>query len=123
MTLPTTAEARTRNTLGKAVHPAAIRRLHELFPNARVVVEHMAYPRLLPRGERKMGRRYYANPARETRVYIDLDGDRAAFRRGRGGWVWGLAVCHPEDNFDRRKGINIAFRRALDSARGKARHN
>jgi hypothetical protein len=68
-----------------------------------------------------MGRRCYPNPERITRVWIDIDGDHEAFQRSRAGWVCGTATCHPEDNFDRRKGIDLAFRRALTAVRTKAR--
>jgi len=107
-------QARERNArvLGKAVHPAALARLHELYPNARVSVEHEATPVELPHGTQKMSRRFYQRPSHETRVFIDLDGD------GRpGAPIFGTATCHHEDNFDRRKGIELAFRRALDIAR------
>lgn len=101
---PTFAEERNARVLGKAVHPAALRRLHELFPNARVSVRHEATP----------SERFYKRPSHKTRIYIDLDGDRRP-----GGTVFGTATCHHEDNFDRRKGIALAFRRALDIARAQ----
>lgn len=108
----TAAQERNARVLGKAVHPAALARLHELFPDARVAVEHEATPVELPHGTQKMSRRVYQRPSHETRVFIDLDGDRRP-----GGTIFGTATCHHEDNFDRRKGIELAFRRALDIAR------
>lgn len=107
-------QARERNArvLGKAVHPAALDRLHELFPEARCSVEHEATPVELPHGTQRMSRRFYQRPSHETRVFIDLDGDRRP-----GGAIFGTATCHHEDNFDRGKGIELAFRRALDIAR------
>lgn len=106
------AKERNARVLGKAVHPAALARLHELFPSARVNVEHEATPVELPHGTQKMSRRFYQRPSHETRVFIDLDGDKRP-----GGTIFGTATCHHEDNFDRRKGIELAFRRALDIAR------
>lgn len=107
-------QARERNArvLGKAVHPDALARLHELFPEAHVSVQHESYVRELPHGEMRMGRRCYPNPERETHVLIEL-GD---------GYppIMGTAFCHPLDNFDRRKGIQLAFRRALDAVREQA---
>jgi len=110
--LLTPAEDHSRRVLGAAVHPGAIRRLHELFPDAFVKVRHETNKIELPHGSRKMSNMYYAQPEHETYVYIDLDGDRRS-----GGTIWAKAVCHPLDNFDRRKGIELAFRRALDIAR------
>lgn len=110
------AKERNARVLGKAVHPAALARLHELFPKARVNVEHEATPVELPPGTQKMSRRFYQRPSHETRVFIDLDGDKRP-----GGTIFGTATCHHEDNFDRRKGIELAFRRALDIARRHAR--
>lgn len=110
--LQTPAEARNSRVLGKAVHPAALRRLHELFPDARVRVQHESHLRELPAGSQRMSRRCYPNPERETYVYIDVDGEQRP-----GGTLFALATCHPEDNFNRRKGIEIAFRRALTTAR------
>lgn len=86
---PTFAEERNARILGKAVHPAALRRLHELFPNARVAVEHEATPVELPRGTQKMSRRFYQRPSHETRVFIDLDGDRRP-----GGTIFGTATVN-----------------------------
>jgi hypothetical protein len=107
---------RNARVLGKAVHPAALARLHELFPEARCSVEHEETPIELPRGTRKLERRFYQRLSHETRVFIDLDGD------GRpGGVIFGTATCHHEDNFVRRKGIELAFRRALDIARRRHR--
>jgi hypothetical protein len=106
------AERRNRRILGKAVHPAALSRLHELFPDAIVKVRHEATPIELPVDTRRIGKHYYREPSHETFVYIDLDGDKRP-----GGTIFGTAICHHEDNFDRRKGIELAFRRALDIAR------
>lgn len=56
-------QARERNAriLGKAVHPDALARLHELFPEARVSVQHESYVRELPHGQMRMGRRLKAD--------------------------------------------------------------
>lgn len=106
------ARIRNRAVLGRAVHAGALNRLHELFPNARVNVEHEATPVELPYGTQRISRRFYRRPSHATRVFIDLDGDKRP-----GGTIFGLATCHHEDNFDKRKGIELAFRRALDIAR------
>lgn len=108
--------ARNRGVLGKAVHPAALVRLHELYPNARVSVRHFADAIELPKGSMRFGNRYYREPEHETIVYIDVTGEG---RPGTGDKVYGSATCHPLDNYDRRKGIALAFTRALDMARRK----
>lgn len=117
--LPTPAETRTQNVVGKAVHPGAVRRLHELFPEATVTVEHVVYRvPLAPDAPVRMGgprdREQHA-----TRVWIDLEGDwQPNCGRPRPSHsIFADATCHPDDRFDRRKGIEIAFRRALDTAR------
>lgn len=101
--------------LGKAVHPGALQRLHELYPYARVSVRQIATPVELPKGtiRRMDASSFYAKPEHETVVYIDLEGKREA----GAAVVEGRAICHPLDNFDRRKGIHLAFTRALDAAR------
>jgi hypothetical protein len=101
-----------KGKLGKAVHPYALMRLHELYPYARVTVRQIATPIELPFGSHRMdASSYYAHPEHETVVYIDPPGDRS------GDVVEGVAICHPLDNYDRRKGIHLAFTRALDEAR------
>lgn len=115
--LKTPAEKYSAAKLGAAVHPGAIRRLHELFPDARVTVRHEENLVELPFGARRMGNIYFASPEHTTRVYIDLAGDQNPTTT-----IVGRADCHPADNFDRRKGIKIAFRRALDIARRNARY-
>lgn len=107
---------RNARILGKAVHPDALARLHELYPNARVRVQHESHLRELPTGSQRMDRRCYSNPERETYVYIDLDGEDRP-----GETIFGMASCHPADNFDRRKGIKLAFGRALEIAWRKYR--
>lgn len=100
---------RNGRVLGRAVHPDALARLHELFPAARVTVRQIAEPKELPPGKMRMGRRTYRNPERTTRILIEP---------GEGFIpIQAEAICRPEDNFDRRKGIASAFRRALDTAR------
>lgn len=87
---------KNRRILGKAVHPNALRRLHELWPNAVVRVLH---------GEEFPGQ------VRGTTV-------RIYERPGvPGGPVYGVAICHPNDQWDRRRGIELAFRRALAQVR------
>lgn len=94
--------------LGSAVHPRALWRLHELFPFALVNVQHITHQ--VPLGSYRMdGPRF--RPEHETAVLIYLEGDR------EGACVGGESVCHPDDTFDRRKGITLAYARALDVAR------
>ncbi len=104
--------AKAAHTLGRAVHRDALARLFELHPKAVVHVEHKALARPLPWGSRRMGRMNYATPERITLIQIDLDGTMRTV-------AYGKAKCHPEDNFNRRTGIELAFRRALADARGR----
>jgi len=76
--------------LGKAVHPQAIDRLFELEPDAEVEVEHA------PAGMRP----------RFTVVRIGR-------KEGRLQLAAAEATCSPSDQFDRRRGIRLAFGRAL----------
>jgi hypothetical protein len=88
--------ARNRRVLGKAIHVAALMRLHELWPEAVVKVRHGR--------SNVFGKRYW------TRVTI--------MRSGPGtGSVYATAKCAPGDSFNRRYGISLAFRRALDKVR------
>lgn len=113
------AENRNRNVLGRAVHPAALRRLHELFPKATVTVEHVVYRVPLAEGTlMKMdGPRDRAQHS--TRVWIDLDGDwqRNCGRMRPAHAIYADSTCHPDDRYERREGISIAFGRALNIAR------
>jgi len=105
------ARARNQAKTGCAVHPMAMARLHQLFPAARVTVRHETASVELPYGSHRMdASNYYAQPEHKTLVYIDLDGNGKSI-------IFGKAICHPADNYDRRRGIEIAFRRALDIAR------
>lgn len=107
-----TGEAEKRNAavLGKGVHPKALHRLHEMYPNARVTVRQEITTERLPESDiiRMDGPRFRDH--HWTQVFIDLANVGSAC-------VDGAAYCHPGDNFNRRKGIEIAFRRALAEAR------
>ena len=83
--------------LGKAVHLAAVARLHELWPEASIGVEH-----------------FIEDHWRITRVTIRRD-DSAS------GYVRGESICHPDDRYERKFGIEQAFRRALDMVRKNER--
>lgn len=111
--------AKAAHTLGCAVHRGALERLYELFPEATVTVEHetMRVPLASDTPIRMDGPRDRAQHS--TRVWIDLEGDwqPGCGRRRPGHAIFADAVCHPDDNFDRRKGIELAFRRALEHAR------
>lgn len=109
---------RSRKVLGKAVHPDAILRFHELFPDATITVEHVVYRVPLEPGTAKMdGPTYREQHA--TRVWIDLEGDWEpnCGKQRPSSAIYADATCHPDDNFNRRKGIELAFRRAFDTAR------
>lgn len=98
--------------VGKAVHPAALDRLFELYPDVKIDVRH-EHDAL--RDSRRPFRpddhhRVYRVI---TRVTFWLDGERRASAR----YVWAKATCHPYDNWDRRAGIKLAFDRALAAAR------
>jgi hypothetical protein len=86
---------RNRRVLGKAVHAGALMRLHELWPEAHVFLQHHG-----------TGMRRRQN----TRVVIRASADSPF---GVEGW----AFCAPGDQFDRRRGIELAFRRALAKVR------
>jgi hypothetical protein len=96
------AYARNRRVLGKAVHPLALVRLHELWPQARVFVRHhWTEPTPEESLEGSTGRRI-------TVVWIvkHPDDPDSPHRGGR-------AFKHPSDPWDRRRGIALAFNRAL----------
>lgn len=96
---------RNRRTLGKAVHPAALARLHELWPEARVKVSyHHAW--LSPADQRKFG----GVSRKLTVVCIERGVTVNGVLPPR---VYGTATKHPHDRDDRRYGIELAFRRAL----------
>lgn len=87
--------------LGKAPHPRAINRMVQIWPKAYVNVEHGTT-------------RHDGTDYRYTRVFIyefDPKTDDDATPTPR--LIQGLARCHPSDQFCRRKGIELAFRRAL----------
>jgi hypothetical protein len=96
------AERRAAKVLGKAVHPNALKRLFELWPEAEVHVSH----------------------------FHDATGDMTAVDIYSHTWdqmtdardhfpktATGNAFCAPEDQFNKRYGIQLAFRRALDDVR------
>lgn len=83
-----------RKVLGAGVHPLAIGRLAELWPDAVVEVEHLRSASWLGVG------------VRVTEVRIRPKPESA-------GFVEGLARCNPGDQFRKARGIDIAYRRAL----------
>jgi hypothetical protein len=101
------AAERNARVLGKAVHPRALLRLHELWPHARVFVRHTwmqpSPGETFPWDERdRRGR-----GRRVTAVAIVQDGEPDALQ------FVGFAVKHPNDRWDRKRGIRLAFDRAL----------
>jgi len=118
------AYQRSRKVLGRAVHPSAVhpnavQRLHELFPKATITVEHTVYrvPLAADTPLKLDGPRDREQHA--TRVWIDLEGDWEpnCGKPRPSSAIFADATCHPDDRFDRRKGIELAFKRALDMAR------
>lgn len=104
--MPARSEAHEKAAmaLGSAVHPAALDRLFELCPEAVVRVRHQSLGVLGATWYERANGAVVPYAFRTTVVQIDL---------ARGDVVYGRARCHPEDNYDRRKGIELAFRRAL----------
>lgn len=102
-----TAREKAGHVLGKAVHPAALDRLYEIWPNAFVEVLHERIA-----DDTKPWRMDQSIPTkRVTEVVIYATGFHEGLpmpeaRTGR-------AVCHPNDNFERRQGIKMAFDRAF----------
>jgi hypothetical protein len=97
---------RARRVLGKAVHPDAVSRLFELWPQARVFVKHTIME-LTPEEVFKGGTRRIATMVWIVKYPDDPDSPR----------VMGIAIKHPNDHWDRRRGIELAFRRALGLVR------
>ena len=96
----TAKQARNARVLGKAVHPKALARLHELWPDAIVKVYHDR----VGRGPKYPQAWHYV---RRTRVHI------IPSTPGGAATATGEVVCHSEDTFNRRRGIELAFRREL----------
>lgn len=94
----TLAYRKASRALGKAVHPEALNRLFELCPTAFVKVVHRHY---LPGADRWT----------EVRIYPNPDG---------GVPVQASAIPHPNDQYNRRYGIDLAFRRALRKVKQEA---
>lgn len=105
------AEQRNARVLGKAVHPGALRRLHELVPEAKVYVRHHVLTALA--GDVRAGVAAEVRPT--TRVMIDTG------REGERRVAVGSARCAAGDKYDRKLGIQLAFRRALELVREDAK--
>lgn len=98
--------------LGKAVHPAAIERLFEVWPKAQVEVRHSYFMGSRPSGRRVELRRTVVEIWEGEKNPILLPAVYPINHRH----VTRSAVCHPEDTFDRRVGIRLAFDRCLREA-------
>jgi hypothetical protein len=104
---------KSERALGKAVHPAAIQRLYEIFPDAEVQVLHGSSPHpLLPDGvtwgdlDVRPVRRFSEEEPRYrwTTVTVSTpDGDVLA----------NTVSFYPPVQFSRRRGVSFAFRRLL----------
>lgn len=81
--------------LGAAVHPFAVNRLYELWPQAHVMVHHY------PEAGQTVVRIYDRRPA-------DTLGENVGIQD-----VAREAACSDEDQFSRKMGIRLAFGRAL----------
>lgn len=90
--------------LGNAVHPGALGRLYELWPRADVRVQH--------RTERVL-----VIARMDGNVYEERQTTLVAIRLAQRSPAIGVAVCHPGDQWERRRGIELAFRRALNIVR------
>lgn len=90
---------RLRRALGSAVHSGAVKRLLELWPDASLEVRHF-------------DSRYDGEPLRVTE--IDIWDCRPDMEQAGRRSVRGRAECMVAyDQWDRRRGIDLAFRRAL----------
>lgn len=95
--------------VGKAVHPGALDRLFELYPDVKIDVRHDVELYYTGRHMDDLSQ----DARRTTRVTFWLTGRRGSTER----YVFADAKCHPNDNWDRRAGIKLAFDRALAAAR------
>lgn len=96
--------------LGKAVHPDALTRLLELWPEAQVEVRHdRTWRGVLFTGKRVQLRRTTVEIWEGEKNPIPLPEDQRPNHRH----VTREAVCHSGDTFQRREGIRIAFERCL----------
>lgn len=96
--------ARAERVLGLAVHPKALDRLFELCPEASVRVRHLQLWDPMDHWYERANGKIVPNITRVTEVQIDVPQEGVALA---------FAECHPEDNYVRRRGIELAFRRAL----------
>lgn len=96
--------------LGKAVHPDALSRLLEVWPEAQVEVRHDRVWRGIPfTGKRVQLRRTTVEVWEGEKNPIPLPEDQRPNHRH----VTREAVCHSGDQFRRRDGIRVAFDRCL----------
>lgn len=98
-----TPRERAERVLGKAVHPQALDRLFEIWPEAIVTVKHDEVPRGVGPD---FGARLWLR-----RTVVDILQRKGAEKTT--GHVARNAYCHSSDQFNRKTGINLAFRRAL----------
>lgn len=99
--------------LGYAVHPYAVDRLFEVWPEAQVEVRHDRVWRGIPfKGNRRQLRRTVVEIWEGEKNPKPLPKGQKPNHRH----VTRQAICAAEDTFERAKGIDIAFRRALREA-------
>lgn len=91
--------AAIQKVVGEGVKPRAVERLLQLWPDARVKVSH--------------SKPITSRMGRWTEVVITESDDPEA------RCVAAVAACHPNDNYERRRGISIAFLRALKAVKNK----
>lgn len=97
-----------KRVLGKAVHPAAIERLFDVWPEAQVEVWHDWVWRTDP----------FTQERRQTRrTVVEIwEGERNPVNPSHTRRVQREALVHPDDNFERKTGIRVAFDRCLREA-------
>lgn len=123
-----TPEALAARVLGNGIHEAAISRLVELVPDARVHVQHTRTIEAKPdtggssiwaysgRGSRcKLEELRKRNPNSEFRFATHGGVTQVAVHRGndKNPIAVGFAHCHQEDPFCRQVGREMAFRRVV----------
>jgi hypothetical protein len=108
-----TARADARLIVGKAVHDDALDRLFELWPSALVRVQHNSEH--IPDLTRMDGCTRDERRHRQITV-VSIDDPDSGYT------VFGRAECAPGDQWDRKLGIAMAFRRALVKVRKRVDH-
>lgn len=107
------AEARNRKVLGRAIHPQALARVHDFWPDAYITVRH-TYERL---PDDREPQRMDSTPTLTRQITTVT----IRPRKGDALYISGTAECHPHDQWVRRDGVRLAFNRALERLRKSER--